>query len=79
MQTNPLFAKTIAPASKLQPLKYSSRTTVAVKPAPLADFPTTYLPFGEIFAMKVKVTDLATPGSPTNNICMSPLLFCPSV
>ena len=76
---SPLFAKTIAPASRLHPLKYSSLTTVAVRPAPEVDFPTTYLPLGEISAMKFKVTDFATPGSPISNIWISPLLFCPSI
>ena len=78
IQIKPLLARTIAPASKLHPLKYSSLTTVAVKPAPEVDFPTTYLPFGEISAIKFRVTDLATPGSPISKMCISPLLLCPS-
>jgi len=75
--------------SKINAIQYSSQTflyvfknssfiTLAVSPAPVVDFPTTYLPLGATFATKPRTTLLATPGSPTNKICISPLVVVPS-
>ena len=45
----PLCASTKAPASREKPCKNSSRTTEAVKPAPLTPFPEIKRPFGDTF------------------------------
>src|SRR3989338_6633997 len=74
IQQMPLEAKTKAPASKLQPLRNSSLTTAAVIPAPETPFPDTYLPFGAIKLTLLSIALLPEPGSPTSNICKSPLL-----
>lgn len=66
IQHTPLLAKTSAPASKLQPCKNSSFTTAALKPAPLAPFPVTYLAFGATNCVLFNNCDFAAPGSPTS-------------
>ena len=73
----PLFAKTKAPASNAQPLKNSSFTTEAVNPAPLIPFPDTYLPFGATLLILFRIWDFPEPGSPINNIWISPLVETP--
>ena len=68
IQTVPLLAKTMAPASRDQPRRNSSLTTAAVSPAAVAAFPETYLPLGATVEMNLSMTDLATPGSPTRRM-----------
>lgn len=78
MQQTPRFARTSAPASRLHPCMNSSLTTVAVRPAPVAPLPDTYLDFGAICCVLLSICDFAAPGSPTSRMCMSPLVMTPS-
>ena len=77
IQTIPLSASTIAPASKfLYPVSLSTMTA-AVKPTPVVPLPVVFIAKGAMFSMPLSIYDLAIPGSPTIIILISPRKWVP--
>ncbi len=75
----PKSARTNAPASnEKRPSLNASLTAAAVNPAALVPPPVVNLPRGEIRPMNDKICDLATPGSPSSKMWMSPRVRVPS-
>ena len=77
MQTTPLSASTIAPASKVFYPVSRSVTIAAVKPTPLAPLPVVPIPTSTVLNTHLKIWLFAVPGSPTINILISPLKWVP--
>mmetsp|Transcript_984 Transcript_984/g.2916 ORF Transcript_984/g.2916 Transcript_984/m.2916 type:complete len:215 (+) Transcript_984:5005-5649(+) len=77
MQTTPLSARTMAPASSLLSPVSLSLVTAAVRPTPLEPLPVVEMDRGAMFITERSIWDLATPGSPTMSKLMSPLRWVP--
>lgn len=71
MQTTPLSAKTIAPASSRRSPVSWSLVTAAVKPTPLEPRPVVAIALGAVFNTYRNNCDLATLGSPISSTLMS--------